>query len=150
VAAAKIRDAVRAGSNYLGMCAGAFFAGHSPYNGLNLTDGIRFNFYLLEKRNVRKAAVLVSIAGGPTFEHYWEDGPELTGWGDIVARYRDGTPAVVQGAAGNGWMVLVGTHPEAPESWRRGLNFSTPVDASHSFAATLIGAALERKPMAHY
>jgi len=34
-AAANIRGAVRSGLNYLGICAGAFFAGNSPYNGLN-------------------------------------------------------------------------------------------------------------------
>jgi hypothetical protein len=33
-----IRKAVRGGLNYLGICAGAFFAGNSPYNGLNLTE----------------------------------------------------------------------------------------------------------------
>lgn len=145
-----IRDAIRSGSSYLGVCAGAFMAGNSPYNGLNLTDGVRFNFYSLERQNVRKAAVPVATAGGETFEHYWEDGPQLTGWGDIVARYPDGTPAVVQGAAGNGWMILVGTHPEAPQSWRNGMGFTTSADVSNSYAATLIDAALNRKPMAHY
>src|SRR5690242_17265367 len=44
-AAANIRNAVRNGANYLGLCAGAFFAGDSPYNGLNLTSGVRFHFY---------------------------------------------------------------------------------------------------------
>ncbi len=41
-ATANIRDAVQNGLNYLGICAGAFFAGNSPYNGLNLTAGVRF------------------------------------------------------------------------------------------------------------
>ncbi len=31
---ANMRAAIRNGSNYLGLCAGAFFAGNSPYNGL--------------------------------------------------------------------------------------------------------------------
>src|SRR6202021_375384 len=42
--AANIRNAVQNGLNYLGICAGAFFAGTSPYNGLNLTSGARFGF----------------------------------------------------------------------------------------------------------
>ena len=91
-ATAAIREAVQGGLNYLGVCAGAFFAGNSPYNGLNLTGGVRFNFYALEGPNTRKAAVAVAIAGSSTFDHYWEDGPQLTGWGDVVARYPDGTP----------------------------------------------------------
>src|SRR4051812_41101728 len=42
---AKIRNAVAGGLGYLGICAGAFLAGNSPYNGLNLTSGVRFTFY---------------------------------------------------------------------------------------------------------
>src|SRR6476646_6165111 len=33
---ARVRHAVRRGVNYLGICAGAFIAGHSPYNGFDL------------------------------------------------------------------------------------------------------------------
>jgi glutamine amidotransferase-like uncharacterized protein len=148
-ASSHIRGAVMAGANYLGVCAGAFFAGNSPYNGLNLTGGVRFPFYAIEAQGVRKSAVSIAIAGGPAQEHYWEDGPQLSGWGDVVARYPDGTPAVVEGEAGKGWMILVGTHPEAPESWRRNLAFRTPAADSHAFAATLIKAALERTPLPH-
>jgi hypothetical protein len=43
--ATNIRNAVQSGTNYLGICAGAFFAGSSPYNGLDLTSGVRFPFY---------------------------------------------------------------------------------------------------------
>src|SRR5688500_19141967 len=44
---ARLRNAVTGGLSYLGICAGAFFAGASPYNGLNLTSGVRFPFYSL-------------------------------------------------------------------------------------------------------
>src|SRR5205814_2297294 len=98
---AKLRDAVRHGVSYLGICAGAFFAGRSPYNGLNLTSGVQFGFYAAEGRGMRKAAVPISGAGTPTLDQYWEDGPQLTGWGAVVGRYPDGTPAVVQGQFGN-------------------------------------------------
>ena len=136
--------------NYLGICAGAFFAGSSPYKGLNLTEGVRFKFYALENRNIRKAAVRIEIAGSATLDHYWEDGPQLTGWGNVVAKYPDGTPAIVQGTNGDGWVVLSGVHPEAPDSWRRGLTFNTPAQVDNAYAATLIGAALHRMPLAHY
>jgi Biotin-protein ligase, N terminal len=147
-ASANIRSAVRGGLNYLGICAGAFFAGDSPYNGLNIT-GVRFAFYALEREGVRKAAVPIAVAGSPTVDQYWEDGPQLAGWGEVVARYPDGTPAVVQGAAGDGWVILAGIHAEAPESWRRGLRFTTPASVSNAYAATLIGAALSRTRLAH-
>jgi hypothetical protein len=147
---AVIRSAVHGGLNYLGVCAGAFFAGDSPYNGLNLTSGVRFGFYALEDRGVRKAAVPIAIPGSPTLDHYWEDGPQLTGWGEVVARYPDGTPAIVQGTAGAGWVILSGIHAEAPESWRRGMTFTTPADAANAYAATLIRAALNGTRLPHY
>ena len=78
----------------------------------------------------------------------WEDGPELSGWGATVATYPDGKPAVVEGFAGDGWVVLVGVHPEAPESWRRGMTFAAPASASNAYAMALIDAALNRKRLA--
>lgn len=123
---ATIRNAIIGGMNYLGLCAGAFVAGNSPYNGLDLFAGVRFPFYALEARGIRKSAVRISVAGGTTAEHYWEDGPDLSGWGQVVARYPDQTAAIVQGRVGSGWVVLTGTHPEAPDSWRRGMVFATP------------------------
>lgn len=143
----RLRKAIGSGVGYLGICAGAFFAGASPYNGLNLTADVRFPFYALENQGIRKAPVTIATADGPTLEVYWEDGPQLTGWGQVVARYPDKTPAVVQGAYGDGWVVLAGVHPEAPESWRRGMIFTTPVSQSQAYAATLIDAALHRKPL---
>ena len=149
-AARNVREAVRGGLNYLGLCAGAFMAGASPYNGFNLTEGVRFKFYALEAQKVRKAAVAVSVAGSSTFDHYWEDGPELSGWGEPVAKYPDGTPAVVQGAAGKGWVVLTGIHPEAPESWRRGMTFRSTAEVDNAFAVRLIKAALTRERLGHF
>lgn len=143
----KLRNAIGSGLGYLGICAGAFFAGASPYNGLNLTQGVRFPFYALEDRGIRKASVVMTTAAGATFEAYWEDGPQLTGWGQPVARYPDRTPSVVQARFGEGWVVLTGVHFEAPESWRRDMAFTTPAGPSLAYAATLIDAALNRKPL---
>ena len=147
---ANVRRAVHGGLNYLGICAGAFFAGASPYNGLDLTSGVRFPFYSLENQGIRKAAVPIAIAGSPTLTNYWEDGPQLPGWGDIVARYPDGTPAIVEGSVGQGWVILLGIHPEAPEGWRRGLTFTTSAHDDNAYAARLISAALNRTRLEHY
>ena len=149
-ATANIRNAVQNGLNYLGICAGAFFAGNSPYNGLNLTSGVRFSFYAEESRGIRKAVVSIADAGGRTLDQYWEDGPELTGWGAVVAKYPDGAPAVVEGTFGNGWVILSGVHPEAPAGWRQGMTFNTPVTVSNAYAGRLIHAALNRTPLSHY
>jgi len=147
---ANIRNAIHNGLNYLGICAGAFFAGNSPYNGLNLTSGSRFGFYAAEARGIRKAAVPITAAGGQTLDQYWEDGPQLTGWGAVVGKYPDGTPAIVEGTVGNGCVILTGIHPEVPASWRRGMDFRTPVKLDNAYAATLIRAALNREMLSHY
>jgi glutamine amidotransferase-like uncharacterized protein len=144
-----IRSAVQNGLNYLGICAGGFFAGNSIYNGLNLTSGVRFSFYSAEGRGIRKAAVAIAGVGALTLEQYWEDGPQFTGWGAVVGRYPDGTPAIVEGTFGSGWVVLSGVHPEAPASWRRGMTFHTPVSEDTAYAEMLIRAALNRTSLSH-
>jgi glutamine amidotransferase-like uncharacterized protein len=148
--AAKLRDAVQHGVSYLGICAGAFFAGRSPYNGLNLTSGVQFGFYSAEAQGVRKAAVRIAGVGTPALDQYWEDGPQLVGWGSMIGQYPDGTPAVVQGQSGKGWIILTGIHPEAPENWRGGMDFGTPASVDHAYAMKLIRAAIERRPLPHF
>lgn len=147
-----IRNAVKSGVSYLGICAGAFLAGHFPPGSmsLNLTSGVQFKFYSAADQGIRKAPVAVAMADGRMLEHYWEDGPQLTGWGDAIGKYPDGTPAIVEGTFGNGFVVLTGVHPEAPESWRHGMTFATPASVDNAHAVTLIRAALERAPLAHY
>jgi glutamine amidotransferase-like uncharacterized protein len=149
-ATATLRSAVENGVSYLGICAGAFFAGNSPYNGLNLTAGKPFGFYAAEAHGIRKTSVAITAAAGQTLDQYWEDGPQLTGWGAVVAKYPDGTPAIVEGTVGSGWAILSGVHAEAPASWRRGMNFRTPVEIDNAYAASLIRAALNREWLPHY
>jgi len=47
-------------------------------------------------------------------------------------------------------VVLLGTHPEAPDSWREGLSFSTSGTAARGHAVALITAALNSTPLQHY
>ena len=149
---AKLHDAVHNGLNYLGVCAGGLLAGDSirNHNCLNLTSGVRFDFYSAVNRKVHKEVVAITGNGTPTLDQYWQDGPQFTGWGDVVGKYPDGTPAVVQGKCGTGWMVLSGVHPEAPASWRRGMTFKTSVADDNAYAATLIRAALDGTSLPHY
>jgi glutamine amidotransferase-like uncharacterized protein len=139
-----IRTAVENGTNYLGVCAGALLAGNSPYNGINLTSGVHFKFHALSAEGKRKAAVGVTFPGHlGAGMYYWEDGPELSGWGKPIAQYYDGVPAVVQGSVGRGWVMLSGVHPEAPANWFEGLEFQPDVVANREFARTLFNAALD-------
>src|SRR6266481_5742692 len=145
-----IHNAVQGGLNYLGICAGGLLAGNAACNSLNLTSGVRFGFYAAVDRGIHKAAVSIARVGTPALDHYWEDGPQFTGWGAVVGKYPDGTPAIVEGTSGQGWVILCGVHPEAPENWRRGMAFTTPTSASIAYAGTLIDAALHGTSLPHY
>ncbi len=45
-ATANIHNAVQGGLNDLGICAGGLLAGNASCNSLNLTSGVRFDFYV--------------------------------------------------------------------------------------------------------
>lgn len=150
-ATTNIHNAVtKDGLHYLGICAGGFFGGYSIYNGLNLTSGVWFNFYADYNKGIHKAAVEISSPNAAALDQYWQDGPQFTGWGSVVGKYSDGTPAVVEGASGQGWVILAGIHAEAPASWRTGMNFTTSVAVDNAYAGTLILAALNRTSLPHY
>jgi glutamine amidotransferase-like uncharacterized protein len=160
---ANVRNAVKGGMNYLGICAGGFLAGSfpAPYNSFNLSSGVQFGFYSPEKNSsvpghwslryeTRKASVRITTPEGPALDQYWESGPRFSKWGEVVGKYPDGTPAIVEGSVGQGWVILSGVHPEAPESWRRGIAFNTPVSDDTAYARMLIVAALNRTTLSHY
>ncbi len=150
-ATTKIHDAVENdGLHYLGICAGAFFGGYSIYNGLNLTDGVWFNFYADKFKGINIAAVTLKFPNSSTMDMYWQDGPQLSGWGEIISKYPDGTSSMVEGKAGNGWVILSGVHPEAPASWRTGLKFNTSLSADLAYAGKLVTAAMDGTTLPHY
>jgi glutamine amidotransferase-like uncharacterized protein len=149
--AANVRKAVQHGLNYFGICAGGFLAGSSKYyNSFNLTSGVTFDFYSAANKGMRKAAVAINSADGSTLEQYWEDGPQLSGWGNTVAKYPDGTPVVAEGKCGKGFIIITGIHAEAPADWRRGMVFKTTANADNTYAAMLIRAALNGVGLKHY
>ena len=149
-AVTNIQNAVASGLHYLGICAGSFFGGYSIYNGVDLTSGVWFNFYADENRGIHKEPVEISFSAGGPLDIYWQDGPQLSGWGNIVGKYPDGTPAIVEGQYGSGWVILSGVHPEAPASWRTGMNFTTPLTVDLAYAGTLISAALSGTSLPHF
>ena len=150
-AASAIRGAVQDyGVHYLGICAGAFFGAYSTYNGVNLTSGVSFDFYADEFKGIHLEPVEISLPSNPPLDVYWQDGPQLSGWGEVVAKFPDGTPAIVEGQSGRGFVIFTGVHLEAPESWRGSLNFTTPVSVDLAYATTVIKAALDGTPLPHF
>jgi hypothetical protein len=150
-ATATLHNAVSAGLNYLGICAGGFFGGFSAYNNFtNLTSGVWFSVYPNNGNGTGKTAVNTHFPNGSTLDVYWQDGPELGGWGNVVAKYPNGQPAITEGYLGTGFVLLSGVHYEAPSSWRTGMTFTTPLDVDLAYAKTLVNAALNRSPLPHF
>ena len=145
-----IQAAVHGGLNYLGICAGGFLAGNTQNNSFNIAGDTQFKFYSAEDKGIRKTALAVTNADGVMIEHYWEDGPQFSGWGEVVSKYPDGSPATVEGSYGSGWVVLTGVHAEAPESWRKEFHFSTSTTNSHQYAIQLIKAAMKKTVLPHF
>lgn len=146
----RIRNAVYRGVNYLGICAGGLLAGRAECNSLDLTSGVKFGFYEAVNRGIHKAAVPIACVETPVIDHYWEDGPQFSGWGLVVGKYPDGTPAIVEGSVGEGWVILCGVHPEAPESWRKDMTFAATARAANEYTGTLVDAALNGRRLPHY
>jgi hypothetical protein len=149
-ATATVHNAVAQGLNYLGFCAGTFFGGYSNYNGLNLTSGVWFGFYADHFKGINKEAVAISFPGGTKLDIYWQDGPQASGWGQVVGKYPNGTAAIAEGYWGKGFVLLSCVHPEAPAGWRAGMNFFTPLDVDLAYAGTLVNAALNRTTLPHF
>jgi glutamine amidotransferase-like uncharacterized protein len=149
-ATTNVRNAVNAGLNYLGICAGGFFSGSSAYhNFTDLTSGVWFNVYNTG-RGIGKEAISITFAGGVKRDIYWQDGPNLNGWGKVVAKYPNGVTAVSENFYGKGFVLLSAVHPEAPASWRYGMSFYTSLDDDLAFARTLVTSALNRTMLPHY
>ena len=150
-ATATIRAAVaQYGLHYLGICAGAFLGGFSIYNGVDLTSGVSFDFYTDEYKGIHIEPVEISLPNSSPIDAYWQDGPQLSGWGDVVAKYPDGTPAISEGAFGRGFVIFTGVHLEAPANWRAGMPFTTPLSVDIAYAGTVIQAALNGTSLPHF
>ena len=150
-ASATVRGAVSQGLNYLGICAGGFFGGYSRYyNGLDLTSGTWFSLYADYYKGIHKEAVAISFPGGVKLDIYWENGPQLSGWGQVIGKYPNGAPALTEGYWGKGFVILSGVHPEAPAGWRYGMNVFTPLDVDLAYASTLVSAAMNRVTLPHF
>jgi Biotin-protein ligase, N terminal len=72
---------VNNGLHYLGICAGAFFGGYSIYNGLDLTNGVWFNFYADYNKGINKEAVELSFPHSSSMDMYWQNGRRRIGQG---------------------------------------------------------------------
>ena len=152
----RVREAVvNSGVNFVGFCAGAFIAvgpppppGGTPYWGLSIAN---YNYLTVFYPNGPGTTLpvasmeMISFANGTSRDLVWWDGPFLPAVSSgVLAKYPDGTPAMVALQSGQGFVVLSGVHPEAPQSWRdrQGLLDIDGLDTD--IAWNLINGALTR------
>lgn len=148
---ASTREAIRqavveGGVGYIGFCAGAFLTGSYADWGLKIT-GMDFPYYKLEDQGVTADMVDVSFPDGSNRALLWYGGPELTGFGQTVARYPDGNAAIAEAWVGKGFVMLSGPHPEGPQSWRDSFSLNDRDGLDFALAGQMFQAVLHQSPL---
>lgn len=145
-----IRDWVRGGGSYLGLCFGAYLAGREP--GFDLLPGDTKGYAGSPGATVPDASdTVVAVDWRGRRRHlYFQDGPafELDHGADatVLATYTDGQAAVVVAPYGKGRVGVSGPHPEAESAWYEEKGLSNPDGVRFDLAHDLIDTTTGRKP----
>ena len=146
-----LRDWVRGGGRYLGICMGGYLAGFDP--GYSLFKGDS-NEYIAEPgatvQTAGDALVTVSWRGRPE-TLYYQDGPGFTlepdATAQVLARYSNGSIAALVASSGRGRVGLCGPHPEAPASWYTDSGFTAPSPMPFDLAHDLVSTTMSTRPL---
>lgn len=118
--AGAIRNFVRNGKSFLGLCMGAYLADE---NWLGLIPSSLDSEVMRKGTNIPDEGdyVVDVVWQGKTEKFYYQDGPYLNAedaHGFVaLARYANGDIALAKYTYGKGTVLLSGPHPEADESW---------------------------------
>jgi glutamine amidotransferase-like uncharacterized protein len=111
-----VKEYLASGGRYLGICMGAYWAGHYYFD---ILDGIKPVQYIKRRDTEikRSYATVAEVAWKDKLETmYFYDGCALIGKPDkqkVIATYANGDPmAIMQNRIG-----LIGCHPESSLSW---------------------------------
>ena len=111
----RIKEFVRNGGAYLGICMGAYWAGKDYFNILHNVDAVQYITRPgTDTRRPHAKNLDVTWMGEPK-KMYFYDGCALVGNGKFktVATYANGDPmAIIQDKIG-----LIGCHPESEQHW---------------------------------
>jgi Biotin-protein ligase, N terminal len=127
-----IREFVKKGGRYLGICMGGFLAEPGRFG---IFRGRVDEYYSSQGASVTTAdpALVTVIWRGTPRQLYFQDGgymvPKRSAAGvTVLARYTNGTVAAMIASCGKGKVGLSGPHPEAPPAWYRdgGLPYPEP------------------------
>lgn len=144
-----IRDWVRNGGSYLGLCFGGYLAGRDP--GFDLLPGDANGYVGSPGATVpddRDTVVAVDWQGKPR-HMYFQDGPAFlldnSSDATVLATYPNGMAAVVVAPYGKGRVGVSGPHPEADESWYADKGLTNPDGVHFDLAYQLIEATTARR-----
>lgn len=140
-----IRDFVRRGGGYVGICAGAFFADtkldqKGKVRALGLIPGTTPEVF-----PAHAATMLITWNGEPRHIFFEEGGTFKYGPNEsveVIATYPDHRPAAIQVTYGKGQVVVSGVHPEAPVEWKRIADTPDPDGQDDDLADELLERAL--------
>ena len=111
----RIKQFVRQGGKYLGICMGAYWAGKHYLNMLDDVDAVQYiTRPKTDTRRPHAKNIKINWNGTDT-EMFFYDGCALVGNGkyDTIATYANGDAmAIIQGRLG-----LIGCHPESERHW---------------------------------
>lgn len=144
-----LRRFVERGGAYVGFCAGAFFADTTIDDqhrvpGLGLIPGETYDFLPHDR-----ASSLPIVWGNEFRWMFYQAGPAFRLFPqnrvpvEVLARYRDGSPAAIRFRFGAGKVVLSGPHPEASAKWFAEERLPVPARLSEDLAARMIQWAAE-------
>lgn len=147
--AGMMRDWVRGGGSYLGLCFGGYLAGRDP--GFGLLPGDTDGYIDLPDTTIHddRDTVVPVTWGGERRHMYFQDGPAfLLDQGadaDVLATYPNGAAAVVVAPYGRGRVGVSGPHPEADRSWYEDAGLRNPDGVRFDLAHELIEKTVGRQ-----
>jgi glutamine amidotransferase-like uncharacterized protein len=120
----QIKDYVINGGKYLGICMGAYFAGHYYFNLLKNYKAVQYikRNKSSTKRLTHDIVDLIWNNDGP-YSTYFHDGAAFIPYGnkhgsaEIIARYTNGDIAAMIQNCNKGKVGVIGPHPEARKWW---------------------------------
>lgn len=145
-----IKNYVRRGGRYLGICQGGYLAGSQP--GMRLLNPGDSGQYIktsgASTRSSRDTVIPIRW-GGKKYPMYFQDGPFFTAraasGGKVLARYTNGRIAALSKHYGRGLVTVVGPHPEAPASWYRAIGARDYSSRGNRLGRQLVRSALGRR-----
>ena len=139
---------VHSGGRYLGLCLGAYLAGHTP--GFDLLPGDAHRYIATPGSTVTgpgDTSIDVTWAGTrrPVF---FQDGPTFTlhtqAHVQVLATYPNGHPAALVTSCGGGVVGVAGPHPEATADWFLDAGLPRPSQLAIDLGVDLIRRVMSR------